>query len=80
MGIKTVRLLTALHEGDEATVKEMFPQAGSPDGDLHTTGLRLIVPDTDTPLEAAPFAGDGIEVMPLSTFRAWLAKHGLSSS
>ncbi len=80
MGIKTVKLLTALHEGDEATVKEMFPQAGSPDGDLHTTGLRLIVPDADTPLEAAAFAGDGVEVMTLSTFRAWLAKHGLSSS
>jgi ribose transport system substrate-binding protein len=80
MGIKTVKLLTALHEGDEATVKEMFPQAGSPDGDLHTTGLRLIVPDAETPLEAAAFAGDGVEVMTLSTFRAWLAKHGLSSS
>ena len=80
MGVQTVRLLTALHEGDEATVKEMFPRQGESDGDLYTTGLRLIVPDADTPLEAAAFAGDGVEVMPLSTFRAWLAKHGLSSS
>jgi len=80
MGIKTVRLLTALLEDDKATVMEMFPRAGEPDGDLHTTGLRLIVPDADTPLEAAAFARDGVEVMPLSTFRAWLAKHGLSSS
>lgn len=80
MGVQTVRLLTALHEGDEATVKEMFPRAGEPDGDLYTTGLRLIVPDKNTPLEAAAFSGDGVEVMSLSTFRDWLAKHGLSSS
>ncbi len=80
MGVQTVRLLTALHEGDEATVKEMFPRAGEVDGDLYTTGLRLIVPDANTPLEAAAFSGDGVEVMPLSTFRDWLAKHGLSSS
>ncbi|MFN5756977.1 MAG: substrate-binding domain-containing protein [Planctomycetia bacterium] len=80
MGIQTVRLLTALHEGNEATVNEMFPRAGEPDGDLFTTGLRLIVPDTGTPLEAAAFTGDGVEVMSLSTFRDWLAKQGLSSS
>ena len=80
MGVQTVRLLTALHEGDEATVKEMFPRAGEVDGDLYTTGLRLIVPDANTPLEAAAFSGDGVEVMSLSTFRDWLAKHGLSSS
>ena len=80
MGVQTVRLLTALHEGDEATVKEMFPRAGEVDGDLYTTGLRLIVPDANTALEAAAFSGDGVEVMSLSTFRDWLAKHGLSSS
>jgi ribose transport system substrate-binding protein len=80
MGVQTVRLLTALHEGDEATVKEMFPRVGEVDGDLYTTGLRLIVPDANTPLEAAAFSGDGVEVMSLSTFRDWLAKHGLSSS
>ena len=80
MGIQTVRLLHAMHAGDEATIKEMFPQAGQPDGDIFTTGLRLIVPDTDPLVKPADIPGSGHETMPLSAFRAWLAKYGLSSS
>ena len=85
MGIQTVRLLRAMHAGDEATVKEMFPRRGEPDGDIYTTGLRLIVPEAGSPLDANAVgegkAGDaGVEVMPLPAFRAWLATYGLSSS
>jgi ribose transport system substrate-binding protein len=80
MGIQTVRLLLAMQDGDEATIKEMFPRHGEPDGDIYTTGLRLIVPDTDPLVKPADIQGSGHEYMPLSTFREWLAKYGLSSS
>jgi len=83
MGIQTVRLLLALHAGDATTVKEMFPDQGQPDGDIFTTGLRLIHPEGKTPLggpAAEPLGIENVEVMPLPAFRAWLAKYGLTSS
>ena len=85
MGVQTVRLLRAMLAGDEATVKEMFPRRGEPDGDIYTTGLRLIVPNTESPLNSmktgAESAGSkGVEIMRLPAFREWLAKYGLSSS
>jgi ribose transport system substrate-binding protein len=80
MGILAVKLLLAMHAGDDATIKEMFPRRGEPDGDIHTTGLRLIAPDEGSPLEAADFEAEGIEFFPLSKFRAWLDTYGLSSS
>jgi ribose transport system substrate-binding protein len=80
MGIQTVRLLLAMQAGDEATIKEMFPNAGQPDGDLYTTGLRLIVPDDNPLVKPADIPGSGHETMPLSKFREWLASYGLSSS
>jgi len=80
MGIQTVRLLLAMHTGDEATIREMFPRSGEPDGDIYTTGLRLIVPDTDPLVKPADIGGGNHEYMPLSAFRAWLAQYGLSSS
>jgi len=80
MGIQTVRLLRAMHTGDEATVKEMFPRQGEPDGDIYATGLRLIVPAGESPLNAEKLETKNVEVLPLPAFREWLAKYGLSSS
>jgi len=80
MGVQTVRLLRAMHTGDEATVKEMFPRRGEPDGDIYTTGLRLIVPSDTSPLGGGKLDMKNVEVMPLPAFREWLAKYGLSSS
>jgi len=80
MGIQTVRLLRAMHTGDEATVKEMFPRRGEPDGDIYATGLRLIVPAGGSPLSDEKLETENVEVMPLPAFREWLAKYGLSSS
>jgi len=80
MGIQTVRLLTALHTGDQQAVQEMFPNAAAPDGDIYTTGLRLIVPDEGSALKPEDAAGPGVEFLPLSKFREWLARYGLSSS
>ncbi|NDC63038.1 MAG: hypothetical protein EBZ59_03425 [Planctomycetia bacterium] len=90
MGVQTVRLLEAMVSDDGATIREMFPRAGEPEGDLFTTGLRLIVPDDAGGAAASapplPTLGpkdvdlEGVEVMTLSRFREWLARYGLSSS
>jgi ribose transport system substrate-binding protein len=80
MGIQTVRLLKAMLGADEATIKEMFPRQGEPDGDIYTTGLRLIVPSDASPLSSDKLNTKNVEVLPLPAFREWLAKYGLSSS
>ena len=80
MGVRTVRLLTAMHTGDDATIAEMFPDRAGPEGDVHTTGLRLIVPDTDARVRPTDIDIQGFEYMPLGKFRDWLATYGLSSS
>ena len=81
MGVQTVRLLLAMHAGDEATIAAMFPKGDSPDGDIYTTGLRLIVPDGSELLGPSDVPADGsVEFMPLSKFREWLGRYGLSSS
>jgi len=85
MGVQTVRLLKAMIGSDEATVNEMFPRRAEPDGDIYTTGLRLIVPNAESPLNSMKTGGEsagttGVEIMPLPAFREWLAKYGLSSS
>jgi hypothetical protein len=58
----------------------MFPDAGTPGGDIYTTGLRLIVPDEDSALKPEDAGGPGVEFLPLSKFREWLGRYGLSSS
>ena len=80
MGIQTVRLLKAMLGADEATIKEMFPRQGEPDGDIYTTGLRLIVPSDASPLSSEKLNTKNVEVLPLPALREWLAKYGLSSS
>ena len=89
MGIQTVRLLLAMHEGQDAVIEDMFPDFGQPGGDKYTTGLRLIIPDTWENNEDAPISGSDLEsavsagtleVLSLSAFREWLKKYGLSSS
>jgi ribose transport system substrate-binding protein len=80
MGVQTVRVLLAMHEKDDAVLAEAFPRASSPDGDILTTGLRLIVPAESSRVKPADIDLPGCEIMALPDFRAWLAKYGLSSS
>jgi ribose transport system substrate-binding protein len=80
MGVRTVRLLKAMVENDEATIAEMFPRAGEPDGDIHTTGLRVVVPDASSPVKPELFDPKFVEFMTLPDFKAWLAKYNLTSS
>ncbi|HZL91441.1 MAG TPA: substrate-binding domain-containing protein [Pirellulaceae bacterium] len=80
MGVQTVRLLKAMLTDDQATIKEMFPSAGQPNGDIYTTGLRVVAPDGETPLKPELFDTKTVEFMKLSEFREWLAKYKLTSS
>jgi ribose transport system substrate-binding protein len=80
MGVQTVRLLKAMLSDDQATLKEMFPNSGQPDGDIYSTGLRVVAPDGETPLQPELFDAKTVEFMRLSEFREWLAKYKLTSS
>lgn len=80
MGLQSVRLLKAMLTEDQATIKEMFPKSGEPDGDVYTTGLRLVVPDGESPLKPEMFDSQTVEFMNLSAFQEWLAKYKLTSS
>jgi ribose transport system substrate-binding protein len=80
MGVKAVRLLLAMFEDDQAAIDEMFPNSEAPDGDILTTGLRIIIPEEGSPLEGESFDPVPAERMTLPAFREWLAAYGLTSS
>jgi ribose transport system substrate-binding protein len=79
MGYQGVRLLRALVQNDQATLKEMFPNQGKPDGDLYDTGIKVVVPDEGSPLKPEMF-DKKTEFLKLSAFRQWLEKYHLTGS
>jgi ribose transport system substrate-binding protein len=79
MGYQGVRLLKALVQKDEATIQEMLPDHGSPNGDLYDTGLKVIVPNEGSPLNAELF-GKKTEFLKLEAFKEWLTKYKLTGS
>ena len=80
MGVQTVRLLKAMVKDDQSSLKEMFPNQGKDDGDIYTTGLRVVVPSRSSPVNPNLFDPKVIEYMFLPDFKSWLAKYGLHSS
>lgn len=80
MGMKSVQLLLAMHEDDQDTISGLFPNPDAPDGDVLTTGLRVIIPAEGSPLESDTFDPSPAERMTLPAFREWLAAYGLTSS
>jgi ribose transport system substrate-binding protein len=80
MGVQSVRLLKAMLADDQATIAEMFPNADQPDGDIYTTGLRVVVPAEGSPVQKDLFNDKVVEHMLLPDFKAWLAKYNLKSS
>lgn len=80
MGAQTVRLLKAMVAGDDSTIKEMFPNMGKPDGDLYTTGLRVVVPNEESPIKPDMFDPKMVEFITLPKLKEWLAKYKLTCS
>jgi ribose transport system substrate-binding protein len=79
MGYQGVRLMKALIDKDEKTVKEILPNQGQPDGDIYDTGLKVVVPDEDSPLRPEMFEKK-TQFLKLSEFRQWLEKYKLTGS
>jgi ribose transport system substrate-binding protein len=79
MGYLLVRASKALIEKDEATIKELFPQLGMPDGDLYETGLKVVVPNASSPLKKELF-DKKTEFLTLDEFKKWLEEYNLTSS
>ncbi|MCC7085796.1 MAG: substrate-binding domain-containing protein [Pirellulales bacterium] len=86
MGYQGVRLMKALVENDQATIAHLFPSWNAtsgeftrPDGDLRITGLKVVVPDENTPLKKDMFESS-TEFLKLSDFKQWLAKYKLKGS
>lgn len=79
MGYQGVRLLKALLKDDKATIQEMLPRHGQPDGDIYDTGLKVVVPDQGSPLKPEMF-DKKTQFLKLSEFRDWLQKYNLTGS
>jgi ribose transport system substrate-binding protein len=69
MGYLGVKLLKALVENDENTIKEMLP-GGT---DVIDTGVRVIVPSKESPVK-------GDNVLDIKEMKQWLESKGLKSS
>src|SRR5262249_19066509 len=70
-------LMKALYENDQATVKELLPDQGNPEGDVYDTGLKVVVPDSDSPLKSEAF-DKKTQFLKLSEFKQWLEKYHLT--
>ena len=79
MGYQGVRLLKALYEKDDATVKKMLPNQGKPEGDIYDTGIKVVVPDKGSPLKPGMF-DKKTQFLNLADFREWLKKYSLTGS
>jgi ribose transport system substrate-binding protein len=79
MGYQGVRLMQALVRKDQTTIKQILPNEGKPDGDIYDTGLKVVVPDKDSRLQASMFDKKA-QFLKLSEFREWLAKYKLTGS
>ena len=82
MGYDSVKYAFAKLQGDEATMTELFPSMKAPGGNIRDTGLKVVVPDSGTPLTQEMFKdfGPGVKFLTLKEFRAWLAEYKLTSS
>jgi ribose transport system substrate-binding protein len=78
MGYLGVKTLKALLDDDQKTLKEVFPQYGEPDGDIHLTNLKIVVPQ-DSPLTKDLFR-ETTQFQTLDEFNAWLKENHLTGS
>jgi ribose transport system substrate-binding protein len=79
MGFQGVRLMKALVQDDKKTIDKMLPNHGKADGDLYDTGIKVVVPNKNSPLKQEMF-GPKTTFLQLSQFREWLKKYNLTGS
>ena len=86
MGYLGTKLMKALIENDDATIREMFPsyapqskQFLEANGDIFTTELRVVTPDENSPLTPEMFNPE-TRFFRFSEFRQWLRERDLSGS
>jgi ribose transport system substrate-binding protein len=86
MGYLGTQLMKAMVTGDEKTITELFPNidptTGKPtaeNGDIHTTELRVVVPNADSPLKPEMFDSE-TQFFTAEEFNAWLKERGLTGS
>ncbi len=79
MGFQGIRLMKALVENDDKTIKDMLPTHGQKGGDVFDTGLKVVVPDEGSPLKADVFEKK-TQFLKLSQFRLWLKEKNLVGS
>lgn len=86
MGYQGVRLMKALVEKDNETIKEMYPSWDAASGkftedggDQRITGLKVVVPSESSPLTKEMFE-ESTEFLTLPQFKEWLAKYKLTGS
>ena len=81
MGYQSVKLLQAMLTDDQTTIDKMFPKlkTDKENGDIYNTGLKVVVPDTGSPLKKEMF-DDTTKFLKLSEFQDWLKKYRLTGS
>jgi ribose transport system substrate-binding protein len=79
MGYLGVTLLKALVDDDQAAIAKILPDLAGKNGDLHDTGLKIVVPDSGSPLTEGLFDSN-TKFLRLSEFKKWLAEHDLQGS
>lgn len=79
IGFQSVKLLKSLITDDEATVKQMLPKLGEPEGDILETGLKIVVPNADSPIQNTGFSPQ-TEFLTLDKFKDWLKQYKLTGS
>ena len=82
MGYQATRLMKALVQDDQKTIKEMLPKLGHEGGDIYDTGLKIVVPDAGSPLKPETFDNKekNIKGYRLSDFQDWMKKYNLTGS
>lgn len=79
MGYQGARLLAALVADKKDVIAEMLPKHGQPGGDIYDTGLKVVVPNTDSPIKAEMF-GKSVQFVTLEQLQEWMKKYGLTGS
>ncbi len=79
MGFQGIRLLSALVTDNKEILAEMLPNYGKPLGEIYDTGLKVVVPNANSPLKADQF-DQSVEFLTLEMFQDWLKKYRLSGS